>query len=248
MSDLFDDLLLQEFMNTFYGYGNYAALYWFVGMEEGGGVSFEEITKRLNVWDRRGRRALEDVADYHIELGITHSFVEKAKLQPTWAKLIRVLLSIEGKSPTKEEVRSFQQHHWARSSGNVSLIELLPLPSPSIRHWLYGEHSKLLDLTSRDKYRQIWSTKRIQGLQERIRMYKPKAVIFYSFSYLPYWNEIVGAELQPALSGAIYAHQNPSTLYTVLKHPAAKGKEITSEYFHEAGRFIRLTLAGKLKT
>jgi hypothetical protein len=244
VTNFFDDQLIQEFMGNFYGYGSYAAPYWFIGMEEGGGDSFEEVTKRLAVWDKRGRRELEDVADYHFELGITHPFVENAKLQPTWAKLIRVLMSIEGQPPTREEVRAFQQRHWARSDGNVNLMELLPLPSPSTRHWLYAQHSELPDLSSRDEYRQVWSKTRTRRLQERIKAHQPKAVIFYSFGYLPYWEGIVGAKLQPALSGAIYAHRSPSTLYIILKHPTATG--VTSEYFHEAGRFIRLVLTGKL--
>ena len=243
MQTMFDDLLLSEFMNKFYGYGNFAAPYWFIGMEEGGGDSFEEVTRRLTVWDQRGRHEIEDVVDYHIALGITHWFNEKPKLQPTWAKLIRVLLTIEGEPPTKEEVRAFQQKQWARSNGNVNLMELLPLPSPSTRHWLYADHSELPDLSSRDAYRQKWSTLRIQGLQERIATHQPKAVIFYSFGYLPYWNHVVGGELQPALSDTIYTHRSPTTLFLVLKHPVATG--ITSDYFHQAGRFIRLALAEK---
>jgi hypothetical protein len=232
-------------MSNFYGYGNYSAPNWFIGMEEGGGDSFEEIQRRMMVWNKRGRRELEDVAEYHIELGITHPFNEKPKLQRTWAKLIRVLLTIEGESPTKEDVRAYQQHHWARSNGNVNLMELLPLPSPSTRHWLYADHSGRADLRSRDEYKRIWSVVRIKGLQERIATYQPKAVIFYSFGYLPYWNEVAGIELQPALSDTIYARRNASTLYVVLKHPAAKGAEITSEYFHKAGRFIRMVLTDK---
>ena len=243
MQTMFDDQLLYEFMSKFYGYGNFAAPYWFIGMEEGGGDSFEEVTRRINVWDQRGRRELEDVADYHIALGITHPFDEKPKLQPTWAKLIRVLLTIEGEPPDREEVRAFQQKTWARSTGNVNLMELLPLPSPSTRHWLYADHSELPDLSSRDAYRQQWSTLRIQGLQERIATYQPKAVIFYSFGYLPYWRQVANAELQPALSGAIYEHRRSATLYVVLKHPASKGTDMTSGYFHQAGQFIRLALA-----
>lgn len=134
MPQPFDDQLLHTFMHGFYGYGNYQADYWFVGMEEGGGDTVQEINQRLTVWDQRGRREVEDVAEYHLALGIIHPFVEKAKLQPTWAKLIRVLLSIEGLSPTKEEVRRYQQQQWARSNGNVCLLELLPLPSPSTSH------------------------------------------------------------------------------------------------------------------
>lgn len=36
-------------MHHFYGYGNYQADYWFVGMEEGGGDTFDKVSKRLAV-------------------------------------------------------------------------------------------------------------------------------------------------------------------------------------------------------
>jgi hypothetical protein len=36
------------------------------------------------------------------------------------------------------------------------------------------------------------------------------------------------------------ARQQDNCLYLVLKHPAATG--VTSEYFHEAGRYIRSAL------
>lgn len=240
MNYSFDDSLLLDFMHTFYGYGNYSGAYWFIGMEEGGGDSVAEVTNRLRVWSQRGRRELEDVVAYHLDLGITHPFGENPKLQPTWAKLIRVLLSMGGCTPTKEEVRSYQQRLWARSDGNVCLLELLPLPSPSTRHWLYGQYSKLSSLSSREQYRQIWSNIRIRALQQRIAIHQPKAVVFYSFGYLPFWIEVVGAELQPVLSGGMYFHHSPSTVYAVLKHPAATG--VTSVYFHEAGHFIRSAL------
>ncbi len=36
MNTMLDDHLLQDFIDGFYGYGNYNAPYWFVGMEGGG--------------------------------------------------------------------------------------------------------------------------------------------------------------------------------------------------------------------
>ena len=240
MIQLFNDQLLHTFMHGFYGYGNYQADYWFVGMEEGGGDTVDEVSKRLIIWDQRGRREVEDVAEYHLALGITHPFAEKAKLQPTWAKLIRVLLSIEGLSPGKEDVRRYQQQQWARSNGNVCLLELLPLPSPSTSHWLYGQSSQLTDLATRDRYRDQWSAIRIAALRQRIAVHQPKAIIFYSFGYLPYWQAIVGTPLQPVLAGEMYGLQTAERIYAVIKHPAATG--VTSAYFHEAGVSIRHVL------
>jgi hypothetical protein len=39
--------LLQDFICGFYGYGNLGAKYWFIGLEEGGGTSIDEIQHRL---------------------------------------------------------------------------------------------------------------------------------------------------------------------------------------------------------
>ncbi len=50
MMDLKRDTLLQQFMSTFYGSGNYSGENWFVGMEEGEGNDLDQVTKRLNAW------------------------------------------------------------------------------------------------------------------------------------------------------------------------------------------------------
>lgn len=140
-------------------------------------------------------------------------------------------------------MRRYQQQHWARSTSNVCLLELLPLPSPSTSHWQYGHHSQLPDLVTRERYRERWSALRIAALRQRIVAHQPKAVIFYSFGYLPYWEEIVGTPLQPVLAGEMYTRCDGECVYAVLKHPVATG--VTSAYFHEAGRYIRQAFEGK---
>lgn len=52
-----DDQLVDQFIHTFYGSGTYSASFWFVGMEEGGGISLEEVTKRLAIWQELGERS-----------------------------------------------------------------------------------------------------------------------------------------------------------------------------------------------
>jgi len=56
-----DDRLLEEYINTFYGYGNYQGDWWLIGPEEGGGASEDDLTDRVGVWAQRGRREIEDV-------------------------------------------------------------------------------------------------------------------------------------------------------------------------------------------
>ncbi|MEA3335851.1 MAG: hypothetical protein U9R25_08055 [Chloroflexota bacterium] len=130
MTKLFDDQLLDEFAHQFYGYGNYSGQYWFVGMEEGGGNSFEKVNRRLNTWAHRGKRELEDVAGYHQAIGITDLFSEKPKIQRTWGKLIRIVLSSQGITPTTERVRAYQRAVLGRPNGETCLVELFSLPSP----------------------------------------------------------------------------------------------------------------------
>ena len=232
-----NDQLLSHFMQTFYGYGNYQGDYWFIGMEEGGGDTWAEVQKRLTTWQARGAQPLEDLVDYHLAVGITHPFTDHPKIQPTWGKLIRLLLSLTGATPTRETIRQLQRTQWARHDGNVCLLELLPLPSPSTQHWLYAEHSALPALATREHYRTVWSAQRITGLQAQLARYHPKVVIFYSFGYLAYWRAIVGGEFQAEAGGAFYQTRVGETHFVVIKHPAATG--VTSAYFEEVGRFIR---------
>ena len=62
---MLDELLLDDFMRSFFGYGSYQADYWFVGLEEGGGNSIEEVMSRLEIWNYQERQELEDVRIYH---------------------------------------------------------------------------------------------------------------------------------------------------------------------------------------
>lgn len=239
MSVLFDDQLLTEFVQNFYGYGNYNGQFWFIGMEEGGGNSFSEVNTRLATWANRGKSELEDLAEYHTEIGIVDWFNDKPKLQPTWNKLIRILLSSSGNLPTTEQVREYQKAVLGRRISNSCLLELLPLPSPSIGQWLYAKYSRVPYLRDRETYRQECIASRISHLQDRIKRHKPKAVIFYSLSYQDYWNRIAAVDFHKSLD-QIHTGRNELTLFVITKHPASQG--ITNEYFHRVGQLIANSL------
>jgi hypothetical protein len=61
-----DSELLESFFQTFAGYGNAAAPYWYVGMEEGGDSTEASLKRRLELWRERGSSTLEDLRDYHL--------------------------------------------------------------------------------------------------------------------------------------------------------------------------------------
>jgi hypothetical protein len=240
---MFDDPLLHDFMNTFYGYGSYTGDYWFVGMEEGGGNLFTEIEQRLNDWHRRGRQELEDIVAYHAEICAERFFGPNPKLQPTWNRLIRIELSAKGQDVDTERVRAYQKEHLGRHTSTNCLVELLPLPSRSTRDWLYAQHSQLPCLTSREVYTHQFAQLRAAHLKQRIQQYKPKAVVFYSvnLSYIHWWEVIAGVEFTKSMVGDrdCYVAQNEDTVFAITHHPVANG--VKNEYFHQVGKILGKT-------
>lgn len=232
----FDQDLLLAFMHGFYGYGSYAGAYWLVGMEEGGGSSFAEITRRLSLWNQMGRRELLDVAAFHIKLGLPEYFTNPVKLQGTWNKLSRLVLSAGGQEVSLEAVRQYQKDHVGRNSGDTCLVELLPLPSPSSATWLYAQHTDLPILKSREAYRTHTIPWRIDHLRKRVDQHRPRAVVFYGMVYHQWWQEIADPTYEPYDPDGFLVAQNADTLFVISNHPAAKG--VTNEYFHQIGRVI----------
>ena len=242
MTELFNDQLLNEFVEKFYGYGDYNGQFWFIGMEEGGGNSFLEIDNRLNAWTLRGKHELEDLAQYHAEIGLTDWFNNKPKLQSTWNKLIRILLSSKGQFPTTEEVREYQKILLGKLSGDHCLVNLLPLPSPSTKQWLYAQHCQLPYLRDRSTYSKWCLKSRIEHLRNRINQYNPKVVVFYSLGYYKYWLEIAGIHFLQGVDN-IHTGYNETTFFVVTKHPATKG--VTNEYFYQIGKLIEVSNKGQ---
>ncbi|MCT7981974.1 hypothetical protein NG796_01560 [Laspinema sp. A4] len=238
----FDDELLQNFMQRFYGYGTYAGDYWFVGMEEGGGNSFKEICQRLQNWNGRGRVELEDIAAYHTQIGAERYFGPQPKLQPTWNRLIRIELSAKGLDTHRENVRQYQQKNLGRHTSTNCLVELLPLPSPSINHWLYAQHSQLSKLVNRKTYEDYYAPRRAEHLRQRIAEYQPKAVVFYSVDrvYMDWWRFIAGVDfIKAAECDRLYIGKTAHTVFAIALHPVAKG--VRNEYFHQVGKIISST-------
>lgn len=101
--------LLQQFITTFYGSGNYSGDYWFVGMEEGGGNDLDQVTARLNAWKDLGETELVDIYDFHIKIHYPEYFADPVKLQRTWMQQARVILASRGQLTTTPEVKSTKE-------------------------------------------------------------------------------------------------------------------------------------------
>lgn len=235
MPDTLSKDMLEDFVHTFYGYGNLHGQYWFVGMEEAGGKSFQEISQRLTTWVTRGKRELEDVAEFHKDIGITRLFSQDPKIQPTWGRLIRIVLGAQYKHPSLEQVKKYPRDSLGRLDGDTCLLELQPLPSPSTREWVYSRYSNLPYLKNREIYIDVVFELRITHLRMLIRAHKPKYVVFYGASYRQYWEAILGGKFQTDDQN-LDTGRSDSTRFYLVKHPAARG--ITDKYFDLVGRSI----------
>jgi hypothetical protein len=155
--ELLDPIALENFIQSFVGYGNLESDVWFIGMEEGGGVTENEVRARLEVWVNRGQAQIEDVREFHVacrqvqnnqhiaaplEVALTNwldlCFVDAAELQFTWERIIRFVRANQQLNLHPEEMRQYQINQLAGTAGNLAILELFPLPSPGSRKWNYG--------------------------------------------------------------------------------------------------------------
>ena len=118
----------------------------------------------------------------------------------------------------------------------MTLLELRPLPSPSINNWLYAEHSDLPYVAERGLYEDTCLQWRIPHLQERLREHRPKVVLFYGVKYQQEWEKIAGVEWSETFP-RIYTGRSASTLFIRTPHPTSHG--VTNAQFHQIGQLVR---------
>jgi hypothetical protein len=232
--------VVESYIHQFYGHGSYQARYWFVGMESGGGGTWAEIASRIQGWYERGGKELEDLGPNGVSAG-SRWFLPRYPLQPTWAKLIRVVLTAEGRPASTESVRSYQKDYLGRTGGLDCLLELLPLPSPGLARWdfypsLADRYPQLAYLKDRRTYTERVAPMRIAHLRARISEHKPRAVIFYGTSYRHWWQEVTGARFESSVLPKVLIAKREPTLLVIMQHPAARG--VSKSYFDAVGRLI----------
>ncbi len=236
MTTNLNDDLIQHFISTFYGSGNYSGEYWFIGMEEGGGNDLIQVTKRLNAWVELSETELVDIYQFHGKIDYPKCFKDPVKLQPTWKQQARIVLASKGLPSTIPDVRAYQRDFIGRETEETCLLELLPLPSPSLKNWNYNLWSSLPFLKDRKTYKQYCVPWRIEHIQSMIKKYKPKVVVFMGQVYLDYWHTIAGSHLCFTDKDGFWASISDGTTYIITRHPAAHG--VTNLYFETIGNFL----------
>jgi len=221
-----DSELLLSFADRFFGYGDLTAPIWFIGMEEGGGGE-ENIRTRLETWDFRGRRQLEDLAEYH-EAMVFEKLTSKKRvsIQPTWEKLIYFQMAAEGAAPTREGVRAFQKSILGRENSSTCVLELMPLPKKSAASWPYGGWTDVPELWSRSLYFAHFAVKRATALRQLIADHRPRVVVFYGKSpeFSCHWPWIAGVKLSDWNGDGEWCDiEHEGVQYMFAPHPVAHG-------------------------
>lgn len=237
--------LLRDYVGTFWGYGDYQAKYWFVGMEEGGGRTEAEVAKRLASWEKHGRQELSELVRHHQESDLAAFTGDSGDIQTTWGQLIRVVLASEVRPTDDHAVKAYQISRLGSFGGETALLELMPLPSPDAKTWYYDKWSWLPELRTRSRYKKSYTGTRVQHLRQRIAEYKPTVVMFYSLTYKDRWQEVTGVPLvaSPISGVETLFGDNGHTLFLVVPQPAAWIKGKGNDYYEQVGMAIARMLA-----
>jgi hypothetical protein len=215
--------MIEAYCKRFFGYGRWDAPVWFVGLEEAGAGTPEELQARLLAWDRRGRRELEDAPTFYTACGQHQWHGPNARLQRTWRQLRRMLLLARGEPVEELALLEYQKRSFGASSGDVCLAELSPLPARSQNHWPYAEHENLPEwIYTREQFEQTIATGRIATLREKIAKYRPLAVVFYFWKRRPSAEAVAGGEFRPLIHEQLLGLERNGTAYFITGHPAGR--------------------------
>lgn len=238
----FNSNILANFIKKFYGYGNYKGKIWFVGMEPGAPTENEKIRRFFEVWKDRGEPEIDDVRRSHLDVGISpyiDLFNENPKYQRTWGGLIKILFFKDNKKEfTTRDVKNYQKDKLGRKNSDHCLIELLPLPSAGTNYWPYSK-TGIKELKNRKLYKSTYLPLRIKRIKELIIKYKPKVIVFYSISYLTYWQKLLKKdfELYKVIDNKkILRTEEEGTLYLVIAQPS---QGVSDNYLAKVGELVR---------
>lgn len=217
------EILIQERIKNFFGYGNLESDIWFVGMEEGFDGSMNLLYERFKTTSNK--IVCDIVEDMQTSPDHLRWFADNAPTQKTYRPLIYIHLYLTtGKEPTLEEIRQFQIGSFGRKKSDHTVLELMPLPSRSIKEadWLYGDFN-IEGLASRKEYLKTYKPRRVHQLQELIHEHKPKLVLFYSRTYLSDWQQIANIPFEEIIPKKLHTAKDHDTLYAVVPHATSFG-------------------------
>ena len=160
---------------SFVGYGNPGGDTWFINFEETGeGVS--QLHERLQL------QRVEDLSEAYRKLNITQYHQERPVLHPLLEAMSQIILALENRPITRENLQDYQKGHLGRKQGRTFLLYLMPIPVNEPGGW--NHTAAIPQFASRDDYIELLQERRIRYLKTYLFQYHPTTVVCFGN---PYW-------------------------------------------------------------
>lgn len=207
-----------------FGYGRWAAPYWFVGPEPGmQEQEGDNLSQRCQAWaELSGGTPAEliDCYEHHDRFHELRLFTRTIKMklpvdgrtmrppmQDTWRRLIALLLGYLGERTDDDAIADYQCEKWGRKDGDTCVVELSALAARNLG-------------VERD--RKTFMDNRAQTLHQRLLENEPTFCVLYGRGSIDRYEQVVGG----AFDANGYRRVG-KTLCAFVEHPVARpGKPI----------------------
>ncbi|MDQ2680728.1 MAG: hypothetical protein M3Y21_06885 [Candidatus Eremiobacteraeota bacterium] len=220
---------------SWYGYGNWAAPYWFIGPEPGMRKDEgENLFARCEAWENLGHPEMLDCAAHHRMFAHMKYHVRTNRMaipvgdrsmrpptQAMWRRLIALLLAFKDERTDNDAIGDYQCAEWGSEKGETCVAELSALAANSLA-------------VERD--RAAFRRKRCEHLRMRLLQNTPVFAVMYGLRDQKSYETIVGAPFDS--TGYAWAG---NTLCALVEHPVARPGKPT-EWWIEKGVAIRFIL------
>jgi hypothetical protein len=92
-----------------------------------------------------------------------------------------IMLRLDGREPTLENIRTYQAEKLGRFNGNTLLTELMPIPKPKVKRWGYDE--LIPQFATREEYYRVVKPRRIEYLRALLTEHRPNVVVCYGKAF-----------------------------------------------------------------
>ena len=212
MNDDVREMALQS-----YGYGRWAARYWFIGPEQGqGGYENNDLKPRAEAWRYFGGRELDDCRHFHARINETRW---ESELQTTWRRLMLLFMTFLARPTDEASLLTYQREKWGALNGETCVIELSGLAAKSFK-------------TPRN--RRLFRNERIEVIRKRMLDHKPELLVMYGLSHKSDFQKITEQRFPP--EGIL---KLGATIMALALHPVAWGNRASDDYWVNLGERLR---------
>jgi hypothetical protein len=265
---LIEEKALKHWIDNFYGYGAWHARFWFVGYEESGGDTPEEVAEKLNYFynlQGPGTPTLCDIRELyrHVTFRVDgpralkfanfndYRFGSHATLHGAWKNLIAFVYGY--RSEKLADLLTYQKNIFALpSASNEALIRLYPLPAND-HAWYYAwlDLPQFPFLKSRALYQQHVYSSRMHHILKNMSVYKPEVVLMYGMDNINLLKQSVQEffptaqfRMVKSVKGQIPQYHradfNETTLLITTQIPALRHNRVETGFdWHEFGKLVK---------